>query len=46
MTYATFEQAAARAAVLTRESGIWPGIVACAGGYRLTCDPDMRGPGR
>ena len=46
MTYATFEKAAARVGVLIREAGVWPGIVACDGGWRLTCDPDVRGPGR
>lgn len=40
MTY-SWEGAVRRVNVLRREYGIWPGIVACVGGWRLTFDPPL-----
>ena len=34
------EEAAARRVRSLRNAGHWPGIVRCAGGWRLTHDPD------
>lgn len=41
-TYAT-EAAANRRAEQLQALGLWPGVVRCEGGWRLTSDPDTAG---
>jgi len=46
MVYRTYERAESRVFALVAAIGVWPGIVACAGGWRLTCDPQVGEVGR
>lgn len=37
--YRTYALAERRVFALARAIGVWPGIISCYGGYRLTYDP-------
>ena len=37
--YKTYAIAEARVFALVHACGVWPGIIRCPGGWRLTCNP-------